>query len=197
MTQILFIHGGDSYSSYEMYIDSLKAQPLNYERLKYHKNYRAWIAEQLSGDDILTPQFPNSSNAQFDEWSIYFEKIIPLLGNGTTLIGHSLGAMFLARYLHENTLPFTASKVILIAGRHGKDDPEKHAGSFVVESAAGLERSCQEVHLFHSEDDPVVAYASLELFKQDLPSATVHSFKDQKHFNNPTFPDLLKLLQQK
>ena len=197
MTQILFIHGGDSYSSYKTYLDNLKQQTLHYERLKYHKNYRAWIAEQMPNDDILIPNLPNGYNAQFDEWVIYFEKIIPFLDNGAVLVGHSLGAMFLAKYLHKNTLPFMASKIILMAGRHGKDDSDSHSGSFVAESATGLERSCQEVHLFHSEDDPVVPYISLELFKQDLPSATVHSFKDQKHFNNPTFPDLLTLLQQK
>lgn len=195
MTQVLFIHGGDSFSSYELYLANLKSQTLNYERLKYHKHWRAWIAEQLPSDDVLTPNFPNGFNAQFSEWSLYFEKIVPLLSTGAILVGHSLGAMFLAKYLHENTLPFKASKIILIAGRHGKDDPDKHAGGFVVESASGLEQSCQEVHLYHSEDDPVVPYVNLELFKQDLPSAVVHSFKDQKHFNNPTFPDLLELLQ--
>ena len=197
MTQILFIHGGDSYKSYELYLADLTAQTIDYERLKYHKNYRAWIAEQLPSDDILVPNFPNGHNAQFNEWSIYFEKIVPLLHDGAIIVGHSLGAMFLGKYLHENTLPFTASKIILMAGRHGKDDPEGHAGSFVVESAAGLERSANEVHLFHSTDDPVVDYVSLELFKHDIPDAHVHMFEDKKHFNQPTFPELLELLQQK
>ncbi|MEO8691732.1 MAG: alpha/beta hydrolase [Candidatus Saccharimonas sp.] len=197
MTQILFIHGGDSFSDYESYLDNLKSQSLDYERLKYHRHYRTWIAEQLPDDDVLVPNFPNGYNAQFAEWVIYFEKIVPLLNDGAVLVGHSLGAMFLAKYLHDNILPFTASKIILIAGRHGKDDRDDHSGSFVAKSATGLERSCQEVHLFHSEDDPVVPYVSLGLFKQDMPSAIIHSFKDQKHFNNPTFPDLLELLKQK
>ncbi len=197
MKQVLFIHGGESYRSYDDYMKDLQSQPLKYEGLLHHRRWRNWIAEQLKDDDILTPNFPNGSNAQYSEWCIYFEKIIPMLRDGCILVGHSLGAMFLAKYLHNNTLPFTAAKIILVAGRHGKDDPDNHAGSFVVASAAGLERSCNEVHLFHSQDDPVVPYISLELFKNDLPRAIVHSYVSKKHFNQPMFPDMLELLQQK
>ncbi len=197
MKQILIIHGGESYASYDAYLTDLKTQPIDYERLKPSKRWRDWLAEELPSTDydILTPTFPNGSNAQFDEWAIYFEKLLPFLHDDTVLIGHSLGAMFLAKYLHDHTLPFRAKQIVLIAGRHGSDEFD-HGGSFIVNDASGLENSCDEVHLFHSQDDPIVEFASLALFKHDIPNAVVHQFTDRRHFNEPTFPELLDLLRQ-
>lgn len=197
MTQILFIHGGESYSSYDTYITNLRAATLDYDRLIYRRRWRDWIADQLTPEyAILTPTFPNGSNAQYDEWVIYFEKILPFLQDGSILVGHSLGAMFLAKYLHTHTLPFRARRIILIAAQHGACGDETD-GSFVVDSASGIEHSCDEVHLFHSEDDPVVPYGSLHAMANDIPEAIIHSYTDQAHFSGSTFPDLLALLQQK
>lgn len=196
MKQVLIIHGGESYSSYAAYLADLKTHSINYERLKSQHRWRDWLADQLHGEyDVLTPSFPNGSNAQFDEWAIYFEKLLPFLYDGVTIIGHSLGAMFLAKYLHSHTLPFRAKQIILIAGRHGTDEID-HGGSFVVEDASGVEKNCVTVHLFHSTDDPVVAIDSLDLFARDISGAIVYRLTDRGHFNQPTFPELLEILQK-
>jgi predicted alpha/beta hydrolase family esterase len=196
MQQILFLHGGDSFSSRGAYLSSLNARILDYERLKYHPRWREWIATQLPYDDVLTPTMPNSDNAQYEEWVIYFEKIIPLLKGDFTIVGHSLGAMFLAKYLHSQTLPRKARKVILVAGRYGSS-PHEDTGSFTVNSARGVEKSAHSVHLFHSVDDPVVPYEDMERFQSDIIGAQTHSFTTRGHFVDTTFPEMLVLLQQK
>ena len=197
MTQILHIHGGNSFSSYDAYLDDLKNSPIDYERLKPRQRWRDWLVAQLSpNDEYLAPTFPNSANAQYDEWVIYFEKLIPFLRDDAIIIGHSLGAMFLMKYLHQHELPVTLSKLILIAGQHGANGNED-VGAFAVISAEGVERSATEVHLFHSEDDPVVPYDSLDKILADIPSAIAHRYTDQAHFNGPVFPDLLSVIKQK
>jgi predicted alpha/beta hydrolase family esterase len=196
MSQILFIHGGDSYTSYDEYRENLMSLQMDYERLKYIKGWRSWVAEQLPDDDVLTPSFPNSSSAQYDEWVIYFEKILPFLHDGYSLVGHSLGGMFLAKYLHTHVLPVKARRIVLIAPRYGESDHDT-SGSFLVESALGVERSAEQVHLFHSKDDKVVEFESLARFATDIPSAITHTFDDRGHFKGPTFPELLEILQQK
>lgn len=196
MQQILFLHGGNSFDSYEAYIASLKKSEVHYDRILCSQHWREWVATQLPNDDILTPTMPNGYNAQYDEWVIYFEKIVPFLRDDFTLVGHSLGAMFLAKYLHETVLPTKANKIVLVAGVYGEHAGESN-GSFTVKSASGVERSCDEVHLFHSEDDPVVPYGDLEKFHRDIPSAVIHSFKTRGHFVGSTFPEMLDLLKQK
>ena len=196
MRQILFIHGGNSYPTHEEYLEDLRSSEIDYERLKYSKRWREWIAEQLPNDDVLLPIFPNGTNAQYEEWAIYFEKILPFLKDGYSLVGHSLGGMFLAKYLHYNTLPVKARQIILIAARYG-ESAEDSSGSFLVESATGVEKSAREIHLFHSTDDLVVDYDSLARFASDIPSAKLHSFTDRGHFNDTTFPEVLDILKQK
>lgn len=195
MKQIVIIHGGDSFLTHNDYLDDLKNTEVDYERLKPARRWKDTIIEVFSEADILTPSMPNSSNAQFEEWSIWFEKIIPFFGDDVRLIGHSLGAMFLAKYLHLYPLKKPVRQLILLAG--GYNDDVRGYGSFAIDSATGLEKSADEVHLFHSKDDFVVPYSELAKFQADLPTATVHSFEDRNHFLDAEFPELIDVLKQK
>jgi len=195
MKQILIIHGGDSFSSYEVYLENLRAKELDYDSLKLQKKWKTWIAEQLPEIDVLLPTFPNGYNATYEEWKIYFEKLIPFFGDDTHLIGHSLGAMFLTKYLHEDTLPQKVRRLILVAGQYGERDGDD-MGSFLVESAQGIDKSAQEIHLFYSQDDPIIDYASLAAYQEDIPTATAHIFNNRGHFLDETFPEILELLQK-
>ncbi len=196
MKQVLIIDGGTSYNSYESYLKDLKNKPLSYERMKKDTIWHSWLADQLTEVDVLRPSFPNSSNAVFDEWKIVFEKVLPFLDNNVTIIGHSLGAMFLAIYLHEHPLQNPIHQLILISPAYN-DDTNEELGSFEVKYATGLERSAREIHLFHSEDDPLVPFSELSKFQKDIPSAISHVFTDRGHFIQSTFPELLELLKQK
>lgn len=196
MRQIVIIHGGSSFNSYESYVDNLRSSSIDYERLLYSQKWREWIAQEIPSADVLLPNFPNGQNASYDEWKIYFEKLLTLLGDDVQLVGYSLGAMFLVKYLHENALEEPVRRLVLIAPCYD-DDSTEDLGSFRIESATGLEQSAKEIHLFHSEDDPVVPFEELEKFNKDIPSAIVHTFDDRNHFFQPTFPELKELLIKK
>ncbi len=196
MKQVWIFHGGNSFSSYDTYIENLKSSEIDYERLKSQKKWKPWIAEQLADVDVLLPTLPNGDNAVYDEWKIYFEKLIPFFSNDVQLVGHSLGAMFLAKYLHEKPLTHKIRRLILIAGVYGEGSSEDN-GSFLVGDATGLEKSAKDIHLFHSQDDPVVPFTELARFQADLPNAISHTFEDRGHFNDATFSELLELLKQK
>lgn len=196
MRQVLIIHGGTSFDSYENYLHDLKTSPINYDRLKKKLRWNSWLADELPAADVLLPSFPNSDNAVYDEWKIYFEKIIPLLTGDVSLVGHSLGAMFLAKYLHESPLPRKVRQLVLIAPAYD-DDSLEDLGSFAIESASGLDASTETIHLFHSKDDPVVPFGELAKFRTDLPNARAHVFADRGHFLDPEFPELLEILQTK
>lgn len=193
MKQILIIHGGDSFSSYDAYIRSLRSLEISYDRLRPQKKWKTWLVEQLPEADVLLPTFPNCSNAVYDEWVIYFEKLLPFLHDEVYLIGHSLGAMFLAKYLNEAPLNKPVKKLLLVAGGYD-DESMEDLGSFKVTSAKNLPQSADEIHLFHSEDDPVVPYSELAKFQADLPDAIIHSFENRGHFLDESFPELLAIL---
>ena len=195
MRQIVIIHGGSSFNNHDRYLKNLQNSSIDYERLLYSQKWREWIAQEVTDADVLLPNFPNAQNASYDEWKIYFEKLLELLGSDVQLVGYSLGAMFLVKYLNENILEKSVRKLILVAPCYD-DESNEDLGSFRIKSAAGLERSAEEIHLFHSQDDPVVPFAELDKFKKDIPSAIVHTFDDRNHFFQPTFPELRDLLQK-
>src|SRR5690606_28810304 len=99
-----------------------------------------------------------------DEWKIYFEKLIPFFGGDVRLVGHSLGAMFLAKYLQDNPLERKVRQLILVAGGYD-DDSVEDLGSFGISSATNLTESAESIHLLHSKDDPVVPFAELAKFQ--------------------------------
>ncbi|MDO4773544.1 MAG: alpha/beta hydrolase [Candidatus Saccharibacteria bacterium] len=192
MKQIVLVHGGNSYKDHATYRADLEALEMDYQRLLPKKRWSDAIIAAFPDADILLPTMPNSANAQFDEWVIWFEKMIPFFKDDVRLIGHSLGAMFLAKYLHERPLAHPVRQLHLIAG--GYDNPDHDYGSFMIESATGLEQSAAEIHLYHSQDDPIVPFTELTKFQADLPTAKSHIFTDRNHFFQPTFPELQALL---
>lgn len=195
MKQIVVIHGGNSYKNHAAYRADLESRELDYQRLLPKRRWSETIVSNFPEADVLLPTMPNSANAQFEEWAVWFEKMIPFFGDDVRLIGHSLGAMFLVKYLHERPLVRPVRQLHLLAG--GYDAPEHDYGSFRIQSAAGLEQSAQNIHLYHSQDDPVVPFSELVKFQADLPSATVHQFTDRHHFIGPEFPELITILKEK
>ena len=181
MKQIVIVHGGSSFNSYENYLNNLKNSQLHYERLLWAQKWRDWLAQEIVDADVLLPDFPNKQNADYAEWKIYFEKLLPLLGDDVQLAGYSLGAMFLAKYLHESPLSKPVRRLVLVSPCYN-DESVEDLGSFQVTSATGLEKSAKEIHLFHSKDDAVVPFTELAKFQSDLPSAKSHIFIDRGHF---------------
>jgi uncharacterized protein len=147
MKQIVIIHGGDSFLSHEAYIKHLKGTTLDLDRLRPSKRWKDTIIETFSDADVLTPTMPNSANAQYNEWEIWFEKIIPFFSDDVRLIGHSLGAMFLAKYLHKHPLKKPVRQLVLLAA--GYDDDTEGYGSFKITSAKDLYKSLTFLTLRH------------------------------------------------
>ncbi|NOZ43581.1 MAG: hypothetical protein GXP45_00120 [bacterium] len=62
---------------------------------------------------------PNKQRADYHARKIWFEKLFPYINSSKEskliLIGHSLGAIFLAKYLSENTFPKTIDQLHLIS----------------------------------------------------------------------------------
>lgn len=195
MKQVCIIHGGTTFETNKDYLADLDAKELKYDRLLYAPDWKSWLGTKLRGFDVLLPKMPNNANAQYDEWALYFSKIVPLLRNDVVLVGHSLGSIFLAKYLQENKLPIRIKKLILIAAPYN-DESAESLGSFKLSSAKKLSGTASEIHLMHSEDDPVVLPIELDKYITDLPEAAVHRFKSRQHFNTPTFPELLKLIKK-
>ena len=195
MKQALVIHGGSTYNSDEEFHSHLKALQLDYTRLLHRNKWNGWLAEALPEYEVLTPTFPNGSNAKYDEWSLYFSKILPFLTPEAILIGHSLGGVFLAKYLNEHP-ELRFKKVALIAAPF-TDTPDESLASFALpEDMSKLATTASKFALFHSKDDFVVPFSDLAQYQSILPSAEIITFEDRGHINTPTFPELIEFIKK-
>jgi len=196
--QILVIHGGSTYPSYDEYFTNLKNKDVKLERIKAARDWKDTLQEKIGDDfDVFVPNMPNKTNARYDEWKIWFEKIIDKLEDNLILIGHSLGGTFLAKYLSENNLSKKIKALILVSSPHDDKDLAEPLAEFNIKlSLKKLVKQCPKIYLINSKDDPAVPESELEKYKKELPGAEVIVFEDRGHFWQEEFPELVELIKK-
>ena len=201
--QVLYIHGGESFENHADFIERLRTRSLwhlskDTDEIPL-KKWTSTLPEDLGEDyEVIMPPMPNGQNAKFIEWSIWFERHFDYLNNGAILVGHSLGAMFLAKYLSQNNLPFRPRAVFLMAGAYALPGfSDKDCKDFLVEPKAvqKIVSKTDKLVIVHSEDDFVVPYGHALALYQAVPEAEFLSFEDKNHFLVAEFTELLNLIK--
>lgn len=192
MKQVVTIHGGEVYKTYDEYLAGLRTFEIDDPREPQGKGWRSLLGEHLGPEyRVISPRMPNASNAHYTEWKIWFERHIPFLEDGVVLLGHSLGACFLTRYLSEEEFPKKVAGTFLIAGSLS-EGADGHLVEFVPHGAlTKLAEQGGKIFLYHSKDDEVVPFSELEKYRTALPEATVRVFEDQNHFFADEIPGLV------
>lgn len=197
-TQILVIHGGDTFETYEEYMAHLRNYQI--ESLDYfkRKDWKTSLQERLGENfEVITPQMPNRKNARYEEWKIWFEKIIPLLNDEVILIGHSMGGIFLAKYLSENNFPKKVLALHLVAAPYDTEVIKESLVDFALEKTVeGLAKYTDKIFIYQSKEDKVVALEDAMKYKRDLPNAELNIFEDRGHFKQEKFPELLERVKR-
>ena len=198
--QVFYIHGGDSFLEYEDYLERLKTKDLWHlpsDEAGYSVKWTSSLGEDLGeGFEVVMPPMPNKQNAKFKEWSIWFERHFEYLEDEAILIGNSLGAMFLAKYLSTHDIPFRPKAVVLMAGAYQLPGfNEKDCGDFLIkpEDVRSLEGKTDKVLIMHSRDDFVVPFEHGEALSKALPAAEFVAFEDKNHFLVEELPELVEI----
>ena len=195
--QVIVIHGGTPFETYEDYLSYLKTQEVSLERLRPQRNWKDSLQENLGENfDVLAPRMPNGTNAKYSEWKIWFERIIPLLDGNLIFIGHSLGGIFLVKYLSENIISKKIKAVILVAAPFTDEDTGRSLADFKLPSS--LEKfaeQAEQIYLFQSKDDMEVPFEQLKMYKKALPEAKTMIFEDRGHFLQESFPEIIELIR--
>ena len=190
--QVVVIHGGDSFPTYEEYLDDLR----NFEIDFNEENIKGWktnLDEDLGDEyEVILPKMPNKTNAKYIEWMIWFEKYFPIIKDNVILVGHSLGASFLAKYLSEEDFPKKIKATFFIAGPYNKDDGRDLVEFIPSEKLDNLTKQGGKIFLYHSKDDPVVHFSELKKFEDRIPTAQTRVFENRKHFNQEELPEIVQ-----
>lgn len=193
--QVLVIHGGTTFDNYEKYLEYLKNEEISLDRLT-QKGWKENLQEGLGNDfDVILAKMPNKNNAKYIEWAIYFNKLISLFNDDLVLIGHSLGGIFLAKFLSENILSTKVKKLILIAAPFNGVNEDESLGDFILtDNLEKIQEQCREIILIHSKDDNVVSYEESIKYRKNLKNSTLITFENKGHFGQDFFPEIKELL---
>lgn len=196
-TQILIIHGGETFKTRKDYLHFLKTREISIaEKLPWHGEY---LKKKLGADfEIIKPRMPLQDNANYSDWEIHFERHFPYLKNDLILIGNSLGGTFLAKYLSEHEFPKKIRALYLVCPPFDDNLPKDDlAGGFRLKADLSLiEKNCQNVTLLFSEDDDVVPVAQSEKYAAKLKKARRLIFNDVNgHFRISEFPEIVRMIE--
>ncbi len=192
MRQVIVIHGGNTYDSYEKYLSALRERTFDVEQMK-SKGWKSSFELALGpAYEVIAPRMPLADNAKYSEWKIWFEKLLPYVADDAVFIGHSLGGIFLAKYFAEEEYPKRIGAILLIAAPYESDGEYSLVDFALPDDLSRLAAYGKRVHLYQSEDDVVVPFSNLESYKQMLPAATPHVFTDRGHFLQEEFPELVQ-----
>jgi predicted alpha/beta hydrolase family esterase len=186
MKQLIFIHGGNAYLSRSKYLEALRNETYDPKRekerdLRWHRHLESDLGP---GWEVFKPQMPGGRNNHYEEWEIWFSKILKHARDGVVLVGHSLGGNFLVKYLSENKHPVTISSLHLIA-------PAWNTRTFTMPTSYRRLKAIPHIYVYHSTDDTVVPFSDAERLCKVVPTATLIRFENRGHFLGSDFPELL------
>ncbi len=162
--QILFVHGAGegAYAA-----DAVLAQSLR----------RALGA----GYSLRYPQMPDEAAPAYGAWRSQIAQELAALDGPVTLVGHSLGASVLLKYLVEVQPAQPVAGLFLTATPYwGAPDWEVDEYRLPDGFAAWLPEGLP-LFLYHCRDDEIVPFAHLGLYAQQLPRATVRAIERGGH----------------
>lgn len=193
--QIVLVHGGTAFSSYEDFLSSLHSRKVSLEDLQA-KGWKQNLQERLGSEfEVIALSMPNKLNAKYLEWEIWFNKYLPFLHDDVILIGHSLGGIFLAKYLSENKLPVRIRATIFVAAVFNQSEKLLLADFVLPADLHLLEEQGGEIIFMHSKDDLIVEFSHVESYQKLVPSAQIVQFEDKGHFCLETFPELEEIVR--
>lgn len=189
--QVIVIGGGETFDTHEDYIRFLK-EDIRFDPLRYSTRKQNW-KENLGKDlgrrfEVLYVSMPNKLNAKYEEWRIYFNKIVPHLRDGVIFVGHSLGGLFILKWLDEYLIPVKVGGTMLVSTPLvSKDYNDMGYADFGCEDNERTPyNNYGSVHIFQSSDDTTVDSRMADALSLVFPDATRHDFSDRGHFVHDT-----------
>jgi predicted alpha/beta hydrolase family esterase len=131
--------------------------------------------------DVHYPQLLSAEDLPDFGWPQQIGKEISRLNGEVVLVGHSLGASMLLKYLSERKIKNKITGIFLISTPYWRGEEDWVQGLKLQEDFAGRLPKDIPIFLYHCRDDAEVPLVHLALYTQKLPQATVREIASGGH----------------
>lgn len=131
--------------------------------------------------ELLYPKMPHECEPDYRIWKTQIGKKLGRLKNGAILLGHSLGASFLLKYLSDEKIQKAIAGIFLIATPYWGGDGWRYEGYEALALLLSKLPSGTPIFFYHSRDDEIAPFAHLTLYARKLPQATIHALDARGH----------------
>ncbi|HTK11519.1 MAG TPA: alpha/beta hydrolase [Ktedonobacteraceae bacterium] len=138
--------------------------------------------------EVHYPAQPHEEDASYEEWKHHLEKELATVQGPIALVGHSVGASILLKWMSEMETERPIAGLFLLACPFWGGNGWRYAGyeelMLLTGGATKLSKG-KQLFLYHCRDDAIVPFDHLALYSQILPEATVGERDEGDHqFNN-------------
>ncbi len=131
--------------------------------------------------DVRYPEMPNEDSPEVEAWKGRIAGEFVTMDGTAVLVGHSVGALILLKYLSEEEVEKPVAGLFLVAAPYvGSGGWEIEEGALREDFAAGLPEKLP-IFFYHGRDDEIVPFEHLSLYAEKLPWATFRELDGGGH----------------
>ncbi len=153
-----------------------------------YKNWLPWLKKELGKRKLncIVPNFPSPYKQDYESWSKILKAYLEIgyITEDTSFITHSLGGIFIVKFLIENDIKI--KKLMTVAGFNNVKFEEDNSlyDSFYIENQdlEKVQENCLTRICFYSDNDPYVPQQEAENFANDIKAEKV-LISNAGHFN--------------
>lgn len=152
----------------------------------------ASLREHLgSGYAVRYPLMPNEGDPQYVPWKKCIAEELAAIGESALLVGHSVGAAMLIKFLADGGLRQSIAGVFFVAAPffHDHEFWQSKEAELPQDVADRLPRGLP-VFLYQGRDDEIVPFSHLAMYSKLLPNATVRALDGRNHQLNDNLSEV-------
>jgi uncharacterized protein len=172
--QVLFVQGGGEGA----YKDDAKLA--------------ASLGRELGPDyQVRYPAMPNEDEPDYTAWKQRIAEELEAMGDGTILVGHSIGASVLMKFLAESEPKQSLAGIFLIAAPFWHDDDVWRWKEVELPKDVSTRLpDAVRLFLYHGRDDEIVPFAHVAMYAKAIPHAVVRRLDGRNHQLNDDLSDV-------
>ena len=131
--------------------------------------------------EVRYPQLLTDETLSDFGWLHQIGKQIEMIRDDVFLVGHSLGASLLLKYLSENKITKTIRGIFLVSTPFWMGEEDWIKGLKLQEDFVQRLPKNVPVFLYQCRDDEEISFAHLEIYEQKMPNATLRIISNGGH----------------